>query len=82
MCGSRSSCTAALTDICLDKAVVQFASLQTLQHLHTVLKSVNKNFVISVSIFLCNDRLDHAAADRIQPVDLRIRIAIGFSAQE
>ena len=76
--GSRPFRAAALTDICLDKAVFQLSLPETLQHFHTVLQAVHKHFVISVRLLLCDNRLDHAAADRIEPVNLRIRIAHGL----
>ena len=78
MGGGGSLRTASLTDVCLDETVIQFPFLQALQHLHAVFETVYKHFVISVRVFLCDDRLDHTSADRIQPVDPGVRVAHGL----
>ena len=78
MCRRRSFRTSAFTDVRLDKAMIQFSLSETFQHLHTVFQSVYKYFMISVCIFLCDHRLDHPSADRIESVDLRIRVPHRF----
>ena len=76
--GCRPFRAASLTHIGLDEAVIQLPFLQAFQHLHAVLQTVHKHLMVTVRILLRNNRLDHAAADRIEPVDLRIRIAHGL----
>ena len=78
MRGSRSFGAASLTDVCLDKAVIQFAFSKTFQHLHAVFQTVYKHLVVTIRFFLGDDRLDDAPADRVETVDLRIRIAHGL----
>ncbi len=78
MSGSRSLGASALTDIRLDKAVIQLALFQAFQHLHTVLQTVYEHLVVAVRILLGDDRLDDASADRIETVDLRIGVTHGL----
>ena len=58
--------------------MIQLSLPEALQHLHTVLQTVYEYLMVSVRLFFRYYRLDHAAADRIEPVDLWIRIAHGL----
>ena len=55
--------------------MIQLSLPEALQHLHTVLQTVYEYLMVSVRLFFRYNRLNHAAADRIKPVDLWIRIA-------
>ena len=78
MRGCRALRASALADVRLDETVVQLAFPETFQHFHTVFQPVYKYLVVSVRILFCDHRLDHAAAHRIEAVDLRIRVSHGL----
>ena len=60
--------------------MVQLAFSQAVQHLHAVLQPVHEHLVVAIRLFFRDHRPDHAAAHRIETVDLRVRIAHGHVA--